>query len=57
MVRMKLTTDLCPLGGNSARDIQNTVKHHEKGMHLSPGIWVRDIPTTPVKLMGSVTAF
>ena len=57
MVRMKLTTDLRPLGGNSARDTQNTVKHHEKGMHLSPGIWVRDIPTTPVNLTGSVTAF
>ena len=42
MVRMKLTSDLCALRESSARDTQNTVKHYEKGIHLSPGIWVRE---------------
>ena len=42
MVRMKLTSDLCALRESSARDTENTVKHYEKGIHLSPGIWVRE---------------
>ena len=57
MVRMKLTSDLCALRENSARDTQNIVKHFEKGMHLSPGIWLRERTYTPLKLRGSVTAF
>ena len=60
MVRIKLTSDLslgdlCALRENSARDTQNIVKHYEKGRHLSPGFGYGNIPTTPVKLMGSVT--
>ena len=42
MVRMKLTSDLCALRESSARDTENTVKHYEKGIHLSAGIWVRE---------------
>jgi len=49
MVRMKLTSDLCALRENSARDPQNIVKHYEKGIHLSPGIWVREYTYHPRK--------
>ena len=57
MVRMKLTSDLCARKGNLVRDTQNMVKHYEKGIHLSPGIWLRERTYAPVKLRGSVTAF
>ena len=57
MVRMKLTSDLCALRENLARDTQNIVKHYEKGIHLSLGIWLRERTYIPVKLRGSVTAF
>ena len=55
MVRMKLTSDLCARKGNLARDTQNIVKDYEKGIHLSPGIRVREYTYTPLKLRGSVT--
>ena len=54
MVRMKLTSDLCALKESSARDTQNMLKHYEKGIHLSPGIWVREY-TYHTSKRGSVT--
>ena len=55
MMRIKLTTDLCALRENSAKNTQNTVNQFVKGIHLSPGILVREYTYTAVKLRGSVT--
>ena len=57
MVRIKLTSDLslgdlCALRENSARDTQNIVKHYEKGIYLSPGIWIREYTYHTRKING-----